>query len=163
MKARNGLLLAGSLWEIVRFFLVISLTALVLHPAGGAGPGVLPWLLLGGSGNLLVAVGGIMLALFPEKHEGLVGLLRLGKILGIFTFLLLILSGAMRTAAGGRVLDIGLVAVPRGSVLLAVFVLDLLLLGVLLSWRRGEGQRGLPPGSGGAAPEYTEAEVKDYH
>jgi len=64
----------------VRFFLVISLIAHVLHAAGGAGPWVVPWLLLGGSGNLLVAVGGIMLALFPEKHEGLVGILRLGKI-----------------------------------------------------------------------------------
>ena len=163
MKARNGLLLAGSLWEIVRFFLVISLIALVLHAAGGAGPWVVPWLLLGGSGNLLVAVGGIMLALFPEKHEGLVGLLRLGKILGIFTFLLLIFSGAMRTAAGERVLDIGKVTVQQGSVLFAVFVLDVLFLGVLLSWRRGEGQRSLPPGSGGITPEYTETEVKDFH
>ena len=163
MKARNGLLLAGSLWEIVRFFLVISLIAHVLHAAGGAGPWVVPWLLLGGSGNLLIAVGGIMLALFPEKHEGLVGLLRLGKILGIFTFLLLLLSGAMRTAAGEHVLDIGKVAVPQGSVLFFVFVLDLLFLGILLSWRREEGQRGLPSGSDGVAPEYTETEVKDFH
>jgi hypothetical protein len=163
MKARNGLLLAGSLWEIVRFFLVISLIALVLHAAVGAGPWVVPWLLLGGSGNLLVAVGGIMLALFPEKHEGLVGLLRLGKILGIFTFLLLLLSGAMKTAAGERVVNIGKVAVTQGSALFVVFVLDLLFLGVLLSWRRGEGQQGLPPGSGGVAPEYIETEVKDFH
>ena len=163
MKARNGLVLAGSLWEIVRFFLIISLIALVLQAAGGAGPWVVPWLLLAGSGNLVVAVGGIMLALFPEKYDGCVGLLRLGKILGIFTFLLLLLSGAMRTAAGERVLDIGKVGVPQGRVLFAVFVLDILFLGVLLSWRRGEGQQGLPPGSGAMAPEYTETEVKDFH
>jgi hypothetical protein len=135
MKARRALLLTGSLWEVVRFSFLIVLTTVMLRQVTGAGGWVVPWLLLGGTGNLLVAVGGVMLFLFPERYAGLVGLLRLGKGMGVFSFLLLLASGAIRVAIGVDLSIGGKAAVPPGALLFAVFVLDLLFLGVLLAWR----------------------------
>jgi len=162
MKARRALLLAGSLWEILRFFLLISLLAFLFHAVSGTGQWLFPWLLLCGSGNLLVGAGGIMLALFPEKNGGLVGLLRLGKILALFSYALLLFSGAMRTAVGLQVLSLGPFAMTLAAVLFAVCVLDLLFLALLLGWRAASPQRELPAA---AAPldEYSETEAQDYH
>lgn len=162
MKARRALLLAGSLWEIVRFFLLISLLAFLLHAVSGTGQWLPPWLLLCGSGNLLVGAGGIMLSLFPEKNGGLVGLLRLGKILALFSYALLLFSGAMRMAIGLQVLSVGRFAVTLAAVLFAVFVLDLLFLAVLLGWR-AEAAQPVLPAAGTGLDEYTETEARDYH
>ena len=164
MNARRALLLAGSLWEIVRFFLLISLLAFVLRALGGAGGWVLPWLLLGGSGNLLVAAGGIMLSLYPDRNGGLIMLLRVGKIFAVFSFLLLVLSGAMRMAARIQVFTVGGLAFSQGVLLLGIFVLDLLFLAVLLAWRAPETPHEHPAAE---APtelsDYTESEARNFH
>ena len=160
MKARRALLLAGSLWEIPRFFLLISLLAFLLHAVSGTGRWLYPWLLLCGSGNLLGGAGGIMLALFPEKNGGLVGLLRLGKVLALFSYLLLLFSGAMRISVGLQVLSLGPVAVTLAVVLFIVFVLDLLFLAVLLGWRAAARQQELPAAAA-HLDEYTETEAQD--
>ncbi len=166
MKARRGLLLAGSLWELVRFFLVLLLFAAVLHGVSGAGPWVFPWLLLAGSGNLLIAAGIGMLALFPARYGRMVALLRLGKVLGIFAFVLLVVSGAMRPAAGVQLAEVGRFVV-RGSVVLAVVaLLDVLVLGVLLRWRTEEPRPTPTPRETAAdekLPEYDETEVRNFH
>lgn len=164
MKARRVLLLTGSLWEIVRFFLLISLLAFLLHTTSGAGQWVFPWLLLCGSGGLLVGAGGIMLSLFPERNDGLIGLLRLGKILALFSFVLLLISGAMRMAVGVQLLAIGGVPITQAAALFAVFVLDLLFLVLLISWPGREWRREIPaPGVSGDLAEYTETEARDFH
>jgi hypothetical protein len=161
MKARRTLLLTGSLWEIVRFFLQISLLSGVLREAAGAGPWILPWLLFGGSGNLVVAAGGIMLSLFPARYGGTIGLLRVGKILSIFVFLLLLVSGALRAGAVMRAYTLGTLAVTLSLVLLAMFVLDLLFLAVLLAWKRDEETPAAP--SNGEQSAGIESEARDYH
>jgi len=160
--ARRGLLLAGSLWELVRFFLVLLLFAAVLRSAGVGGAWVFPWLLLAGSGNLLIAAGIGMLALFPSRYSRIVGLLRLGKVMSIFAFVLLAISGAMRPAAAFEALRVGRAAVSGAAVLFGVLILDLLLLAVLIRWKSGEEGR---PASGSAEklPEYDETEVRNFH
>jgi hypothetical protein len=164
MKARRGLLLAGSLWELVRFFLVLLLFASVLRGSSGAGPWVFPWLLVAGSGNLLIAAGGGMLALFPGRYARLIALLRLGKVMGVFSFTLLIVSGALRIASGYVVFAIGRRVLTGGAFLLGVFLLDLLFLAVLIGWRAEEETREMPTGGPGATlPEYDETEVRDFH
>jgi hypothetical protein len=163
MKARHTLLLAGSLWEMVRFFLQVSIVAGLLRESAGAGPWILPWLLFGSTGNLLIAAGGIMLSLFPVRYGGTIGLLRVGKILGIFSFLLLLLSGALRAGASARAFSLGTMAMALTPVLLAMFVLDLTFLAVLLSWRRDNDGSGNPPNRGDAPPPQTETEVRDFH
>ena len=162
MKARRGLLLAGSLWELVRFFLVLLLFASVLQGSSGAGPWVFPWLLVVGSGNLLIAAGGGMLALFPMRYTPLIAFLRLGKVLSVFSFILLAVSGALRIAADSEILGSGRRAITGEAVLLGVFLLDLLFLAVLIGWRAEEPQ--VPAsGPGARLPEYNETEVRDFH
>jgi MFS family permease len=164
MKARRGLLLAGSLWELVRFFLVLLLFAALLRGVAGAGLWVFPWLLLAGSGNLLVAAGIGMLALFPVRYARLIALLRLGKVMSIFAFILLAVSGAMRPAAASVVVVIGHRGVSGAAVLVGVVIVDLLLLAVLIRWRPGEETR-LEPASVETEklPEYDETEVRNFH
>jgi hypothetical protein len=135
MAARHALLLAGSLWEATRFFIVLSLLAQLYFAAGAAGPGIVPWLLIGGSGNVLVAVGGVMLSLFPLKYAELIGFLRLGKVLSVFSFLLLGASGAVGLSAREATFSLGPLSLTQGSVLFVIFVLDLMFLAVLLAWR----------------------------
>jgi hypothetical protein len=160
MNARRALLLACSLLEIARFFLQLSLLSSLLRDAAGAGPWVLPWLIFGGSGALVIAVGGVMLSLFPTRYGGTVALLRIGKILESFSFVLLAVSGALRMGSAVRLFSLGAVMVSQTPVLVLLFLLDLLFLVVLLSWRRDDGRA---RGTGGEQPPYSETEVGDYH
>ena len=163
MKTQRALLLAGSFWEFVRFFLMLLIIAELLGSAG-AGAWVYPWLLMVGSGNLLIAGGGVMLALYPDRYPGLAPFLRLGKVMSVFSFLLLIVSGAVRVGAAQAVGQIAGVPLPRIGVLLAIFVFDLLFLAVLFLWRKGvPSPTALPPGSASGLPEYRETEVGDFH
>jgi hypothetical protein len=162
MNARRGLLLAGSLWEFVRFFLVLVLFASVLRGTLGAGSWVFPWMLVVGSGNLLVAAGGGMLSLFPAKYGSLIALLRLGKALSIFSLILLAVSGAIGIAAGQEILGMGKKAITGAAVLLGVFLLDLLFMAVLIAWRAEEPQVPVD-GPGARLPAYDETEAHDFH
>ena len=160
MSTRRGLLFACSLWELVRFFLVLLLFVATLQDAAGAGPWVYTWLLFVGSGNLLIAVGDGMLALFPVRYEALIGFLRLGKLMSVFSFFLLLMAGSLRVASSREVFAVGPVAVTQGAVLFAVFLLDLLCMGILVAWKNEETPP-TPPAE--TLPQYTETEVDDYH
>jgi hypothetical protein len=156
MKTQRALLLLGSFWELIRFFLMLLVLAELLGSVAGTGAWVYPWLLMVGSGNLLVAGGGVVLALFPERYASLVAFLRLGKALSVFSFILLILSGAIGVAiTQPRMMVLGM-AVPRVGMLLGIFVLDLLFLAVLFIWRN-------PPEPPEPLPTYRENEIGDYH
>jgi hypothetical protein len=159
MNARRALLLAGSLWEIVRFFLHVSLLAGLMGGAAGAGPSVLPWMLLAGSGSLVIAVGGVMLSLFPARYAPTIVLLRIGKVLEVFSFVLFLAAGGLSIGVT-RLLVLGPVAVPQVAVLLVLSALDLLFLLVLLAWRREDP---LPPAGGSAPPPFAETEARDFH
>lgn len=167
MKARRAVLAAGSAWELARFFLVLFLVAAVLRTSAGAGAWVFPWLLVAGSGNLVIAAGSALLALFPGRYARLIGLLRLGKLMSVAAIVLLAVSGALRAAsrfqlggAGRRVLSVG-------AVLVGIFLLDLLFLAVLLAWRPEEEPAPAGPQKLHEAedklPEYHETEVRDFH
>jgi hypothetical protein len=163
MRTQRALLLGGSIWEIVRFFLLALLFAAVLREAVGAGSWVFPWLVAIGSGSLLISAAAGMIALFPERYDPLVAFLRLGKVLSAFSLCLLLISGALRVTAG---IGVGLagIEIPQGVILLFMLVLDLLFLAVLFSWRHVQA----PPAilvapTGHDLPEYSETEVGDYH
>jgi hypothetical protein len=146
---RRVLLLVGSVWEVARFFLVLLLLALVLSTESGTGPWLFPWLLFGASGNLLVAAGGILMAAVPLRYDGLIGFLRLGKVLSVFTFVLLLASGGLGIVVDRDVAVAGPLMITLGPVLLGVFALDLLHLAFLL-WMRG-GAGAAPPLGGNEA------------
>ena len=157
------MLVAGSVWELARFFLVLFLFAALLRATAGAGIWVFPWLLVAGSGNLLLCAGSALLALFPVRYAPLVAMLRLGKLLSLFAFLLLGISGALRAAAGFEVAGIGGRRLTAGVLLVAVCVLDLLFLAVLIRWRPEE-EPAIPQHTPGEKlPEYRETEVQNFH
>jgi hypothetical protein len=157
------LLLAGSIWELVRFFILVLLFAAVLRESVQAGPWVYPWLAAIGSGSLLVAAAAGMLALFPGRYDPLIPFLRLGKALGALSLFALIVSGALRATAGSGA-GMGAVVLPQGVVVLAVLVLDLGFLAVLFSFHRASPPPEPPPAPyGKELPEYTETEVGNYH
>jgi hypothetical protein len=162
MKTQRALLLVGSFWELVRFFLMLLLLAQLLGSVAGAGTWMYPWLLMVGSGNLLIAGGEVMLALFPERYAGLPAFLRLGKGLSVFSFLLLFVTGAARVIAGQSSVMVAGIGIPPIAILMVLFILDLLSLAVLLLWRSGGGTPQSPPGSP-ELPEYRETEVGNYH
>jgi len=152
MTARRLLLALGSLWDLVRFFLVISLLLLVVREAGAGGAPLAAWLLLAGTGNLLLPVGGLMLALFPDRYSSLLALVRLGKALSVFSFVLVLASGGLRTAAAASLLRLGGRTVPGSALALLVFALDLVLLVLLLLPSRAPGTAA-QEGAGGAVEE----------
>ena len=156
---QRALLVAGSAWEAVRFFLVLHLLAVLLAGGAGLGPWLLPWLLFGASGSLLAAAGGVLLAAFPRRYEALLGLLRLGKIIGIFAFVLLMVCGALSPVADRAVGALGPLVIPLGPLMLGIFALDLLLLAFLCSLRAEGGT----PGPHVEMPGYSESEVGHYH
>jgi hypothetical protein len=163
MRTQRALLLGGSIWEIMRFFLLALLFAAVLREAVGAGSWVFPWLVAIGSGSLLISAAAGMIALFPDRYGQLMAFLRLGKVLSAFSLFLLLVSGALRVTAG---IGIGLagIEIPQGVILLCILVLDLLFLAALLSWRQEQAPPDLPAAPGGNdLPEYSETEVGDYH
>lgn len=92
----------------------------------------MPWLLLSGTGNLLVPVGGLMLAMFPGRYSGLVGLLRLGKGLSVFSMLILFVSGSLATAVNAALLVVAGRTISAAVVVLVLFTLDLAFLALLV-------------------------------
>ncbi len=138
MTARRALLLAGSFWELARFFLLVMLIALILDTVGVSGPWIYPWLLLVGSPSLVVAAGALMLSLFPGRYGALIGLLRLGKLLGVFTFLLLVLSHGLRGAESLQFLVAGRMRLHGDRVAYSIFLVDALFLAFLMVGRSAD-------------------------
>ena len=79
-----------------------------------------------------------MLALFPARYAPLLAFLRLGKAMSVFSFILLLVSGALGIASAFEILGVGRRALTGGAVLLVVFLLDLAFLAVLICWRAEE-------------------------
>ena len=164
MKAQRALLGVGSAWELARFFLVLVLFSTVLKASVGAGAWVVPWLVAAGSGTLVVGAGSALLALFPARYAKTIALLRLGKLLSVFAFVLMVASGALRAAAGVPVGGGGRRGLSAAAILVCVFVLDAAFLAVLLVWRSVEE---VPAPAGPVEeeklPEYHETEVQNFH
>ena len=156
---QRALLATGSAWEAARFFIVLHVLGVLVLGTVLVGRRLFPWLLFGGSGSLLAAAGGVLMAAFPRRYRALLGILRLGKVLAIFSFLLLMISGALGVVVDSTVASIGPVAIPLGALMLGIFALDLLQLAFLF------GLRG--PGNDQAGdvevPGYSETEVEHYH
>jgi len=113
--------LAGSVWELARFALLLSATARL---SGGQMARIVPLLVPLAAPGLVIAAGLAAGALLPEARAGLEPLLRLGKLLEV----------ASATAALGAALLAGTPAgAPLVLLLATAAVVDLLFLLLLLS------------------------------
>ena len=163
MKETRFPLLLGAVWEVVRF-LALFTAMLGLDPNGERG--TVPWLLVFGSGQLVLAAAFLFLFLDSAGYRVLRPLLVLGKSLGLFSALLRVLQ-APPSPLSAPVWLFSL-PLPPAALLGLVVLFDLALLGFLLAGRgpsRPAPARPAPPPSGGPEPadlpEFRETRVED--
>jgi hypothetical protein len=157
MGQRKVAPILGFAWEAVRFFLLVALVLQVLRPTSPDPAGLAMWLLFLAAPQLAVPACFLFLALYPASYEPLLNPLRVAKLLGAFTTLLLILSGAT-FSTGAYAFRLLRFSLPPAIVVLAVLALDSLTLLLLLLWRKQKppepGKEDLP------LPAFSETEVK---
>jgi hypothetical protein len=154
MKSQRAFIITGSFWELVRFFLLLFIIAALFGAQGGVTGSIIPWLLIAASNALLCPVGWLLLALFPDRYGNLLPLLRLGKVLSVFSVILLLLSGFLSMGVQG------LGAAQLISVPIVLFF-DLIFLALLISLKSaGGGKSGPAEMEVSSLPEYSETEIK---
>ncbi|MBN2553667.1 MAG: hypothetical protein JXB06_12900 [Spirochaetales bacterium] len=165
MKIRRMFFLFNAIWELVRFCCLFLAVWLVFHQILETNRQAVFWLLVFANGGLLMTAALLFLYLDPRRFRALLNLVRLGKILGLFSALLLIVLEPVGTSL--RFLSIGFF--PYGiapfTLLLAVCVVDLIFLFLLFSYQKGQSSRSA--GNAGTArgredpplPEYSETVI----
>lgn len=135
MKIRRVLFLIAAIWELLRFCAIFLAGWIVFRQVLETNDQGIYWLLIIGNGGLLVTASLLFLFVDPPRFRVLLNLVRLGKILGLFSALLLIILEPIGT---------GLRFPPAGflpyrfapfSLLLVVSVVDLIFLFMLFSYQ----------------------------
>lgn len=137
MTAKRISIFLFSLWDIARFFLLVSIVVSMFDAVGARRTTITAWLLLPSSAALLVPVGGILLTLYPVRFANLVGLLRFGKALNLFSLFLLLVSGLTMNRAEGQY-GLGSFGLAQTAFIFLVMLGDLIFLGLLISYKTEE-------------------------
>jgi hypothetical protein len=148
MKETRFPLLLGFLWEVLRFLLLFL--AVAGQGGWGSRPAVL-WLILFGSGQLALPAGLLFLYFDGQKYRSLYGFLVLGKLTTIFSALLLLLLEPVRNQVSSWI-HLPLLSIAPLVLLWVVLFLDLLVLGILLSYRRKPSPQEAPRKTALSAP-----------
>lgn len=124
-----------AIWELLRFCAVFLAVWIVFRQILETNSQGIYWLLVLGNGGLLVAASLLFLYVDPRRFRVLLNLVRLGKILGLFSALLLIILEPV--GIGLRFLSVGFLPyrIAPFSLLLVVSVADLIFLFLLFSYQ----------------------------
>jgi len=135
MKIRRVFFLITAIWDLLRFFAVFLAVWIVFRRTLETNNQGIYWLLILGNGGLLTSASLLILYVDPERFRVLLNLVRLGKILGLASALLLIILEPVGT--GLRFLSLGVVPyrIAPFSILLVASVVDLIFLFLLLSYQ----------------------------
>lgn len=136
MKKPQLLFLVEIFWEILRFSLFFYTTVIIQLQSLHGNTNTLLWLMLLGSGMLLVPAGCFLLYVDPVKYDAVIHLVRIGKVLGLFTSLLIIVKELFIDV---NILASGIAAFIVNRYLLILLVgifFDLIFLYFLLSFKR---------------------------
>ena len=135
MKIRRIFFLITAIWDLLRFFAVFLAVWIVFRRTLETNNQGIYWLLILGNGGLLMSASLLFLYVDPERFRVLLNLVRLGKILGLFSALLLIILEPVGT--GLRFLSLGFLPyrIAPFSILLVASVVDLVFLFLLLSYQ----------------------------
>jgi hypothetical protein len=131
MAPRRIVLFIGSVWELARAYLLLTLLASLF---GQRGTAIQPWLLFASTGNLLVPAAAVLLGAYPQRYARLIGLLRLAKVLNLFALLLLGISGLV-TRSSLIVPPFPGTHLPGGVVVFLITAVDALFLAFLASYK----------------------------
>jgi len=134
MKIKRILFLINSLWELARVFLLFAALAIAFRRTLLEDRASVYWLVLLGSGQLVLPAALVMLYFDPARFAALLNVVRLGKFLGILAALLLVfllpLSSGLLPAG---ILPVPFAVIPF-SVVIGVTIVDLIFLFLLFLW-----------------------------
>ena len=134
MKLHRLFFLIAAVWELARFLCLFLAVWIVFRQILETNVQAVYWLLALGNGGLLPAAALLLLYMRPERFRNLLNLVRLGKILGLFSALLLVVSAPVGTGLFISLRFLPYRIVPL-SVLLVLSVVDLVLLFLLFSYQ----------------------------
>jgi hypothetical protein len=135
MKIRRVFFLITAVWELLRFCAIFVAVWIIFRQVLETNRQGIYWLLVLGNGGLLMTASLLFLYMDPPRFRVLLNLVRLGKILGLFSALLLIILEPIGT--GLRFLSAGFLPyrIAPFSVLLVVSVMDMIFLFLLFSYQ----------------------------
>ncbi|HEQ72259.1 MAG TPA: hypothetical protein ENN69_07205 [Spirochaetia bacterium] len=159
MKTKRFLFLNLALWELIRLVALLVVLSITLREANLIRTEMIVLLLVLGSGNLLVPAVSLVVYVRNRTDSQSVIILIAGKALELFPCLLGILAvlGRMVRGFSGPPFNLPLV---QGLILAAIFLIDLLFLVILLSFKveREPHTTNVPDTS---LPDVRETEIAD--
>ena len=135
MRIRRIFFLIAAIWELLRFCAIFLAVWIIFRQILETNRQGIYWLLVLGNGGLLVTASLLFLFVDPKGFRILLNLVRLGKLLGLFSALLLIILEPIGT--GLRFLSTGFppFRIAPFSILLVLSVTDLIVLFLLFSYQ----------------------------
>jgi hypothetical protein len=144
MEQKPLLRVAGPVWELARYFLIVVFLA-AASSSGGADLLSAPWLAAATAGGLAMPAAFLMIALAPGRYAAYLPLLRLGKVLQIATVVLLFVTGTIQPESTVPFLAYRVRVLDRALVVFGlVALLDLAVLAALFRVRTGTDTTGSP-------------------
>ena len=145
MEQKPLLRVAGSAWELARYFLFVVFLAAASSASGAADMLSAPWLAAAAAGGLVMPAAFLMIAFAPRRYADYLPLLRLGKVLEVATVALLYATGAITPGSGMPVLAFRMPVLGNAAVVFGLVALaDVAVLAGLLRVRTGTGTTGSP-------------------
>lgn len=145
MKIRRIFFLLNSIWELVRFLSLFLAVWITFQQVLETDRQAIFWLVLFGNGGLLVAAALLFLYVDPPRFRVLLNFVRLGKILGLFSALLLIILEPFGTGLQSSLsLSFPPYRIAPLSILLLIAAADLIFLFLLFSYQIEESNPASP-------------------
>jgi hypothetical protein len=135
MKIHRVLFLITAIWELLRFCTIFLAVWIIFRQILETNSQGIYWLLVLGNGGLLVTASLLFLYVDPRRFRVLLNLVRLGKILGLFSALLLIILEPIGTGLRFLYMEFLPYRIAPFSLLLIVLVADLIFLFLLFSYQ----------------------------
>ncbi|GEM_PF-6302263 len=138
MKARKYSLLLILLWETIRVLILFIVVTYVFLKEIQQNSQAIYWLLALGAPQLVSLPVAVFIFLEPFRYEGLINVLRIGKVLNIFTMFLVLLnfnSGSITDVLPLKMIPLRIYLFP---LTLMILFLDLIFFGLLISYRLRE-------------------------
>jgi hypothetical protein len=135
MKIHRVLFLITAIWELLRFCAIFLAVWIIFRQILETNSQGIYWLLVLGNGGLLVTASLLFLYVDPRRFRVLLNLVRLGKILGLFSALLLFILEPIGTGLRFLYMEFLPYRIAPFSLLLIVSVADMIFLFLLFSYQ----------------------------
>jgi len=145
MKIHRVLFLFTAIWEFLRFLTLFLAVWVTFRQVIQNNNQAIYWLLIFGNGGLLITAALVFLYVDPRLSRTLLNLVRLGKILGLFSALLLIVLEPVGMGLRSLSLAFFPYSVAPLSILLILCCIDLVLLFLLFSYQNATASQADPP------------------